>query len=69
MELGKFKNLLQPENARLIPLAAYGLIKGLARMAIYEMRSTPKGLEERQAASIQYYNTGEQSGEGLPQDS
>lgn len=59
MELGKAKNLLQPENARLIPLAAFGLIKGLARVAIYEMRSTPKALEGRQAASITLYSTHE----------
>lgn len=63
MELGKVKNLLQPENARLIPLVAYGLVKGLARVAIHEMtRSTPKQIEGIQAASIQYYNTGEEDG-------
>lgn len=60
MELGKFRNLLEPENRRYIPLAAYGLIRGLAAMAIHELaRSTPKELEERQAASIQFYSTGD----------
>lgn len=64
MELGKVRNLLEPENRRLLPLVAYGLVKGLARMALDElMPSTPKQLEEVQAASIEYYQTGEQSGE------
>lgn len=52
MELGKFKNLLQPENARLLPLAMYGLARGLARMAIDELMS-PK--PEKKDANIQYY--------------
>lgn len=59
MELGKAKNLLQPENRRLIPLVAYGLVKGLARMAVHEIMGPPKEIQERQAASIQYYSTGE----------
>lgn len=61
MELGKVKNLLQPENAKYIPLAAWGIVRGLAAMAIYEL-SGGKDLEERTAASIQYYSTGEEDG-------
>ncbi len=58
MELGRFRNLLEPENRRYIPLAAYGLIRGLAAAALRELApSTPKHLQERQAASIQYYST------------
>lgn len=62
MELGKFRNLLEPDNIRLVPLAAYGIARGLAKMAIYELTHRDKP-QETQPASIQYYSTGEQDGE------
>lgn len=62
MEKPKVLNAFTPENIRYVPLAAIGVIKGLAAMAIHELGRSPKELEQRAQASIQFYSTGEDNG-------
>ena len=64
----QLRNLAQPENLRLLPLAMLGLAKGLGAMVIHELGRSSAELKERQAASITYYSSFEERPETREED-
>lgn len=64
MEVRNLRNLLLPENRRYIPLAAFGIARGLAAMAIEKLAGPPPQVRKVAQASIQFYST---HPDGVPQ--